>query len=747
MESDNGLVLDARRPLPRRQLDLLVAGGTTVVAASVYLAALAVGGVPPPSASVIRFATAPVFALLALVALELRLRSATDAWVSWFCAGLTAAVVAMALQVVSFPLVDPSGGPFSTSGEGSAGLYLLFHVCVGVGALAGVVRLGRRHRWVLSVGGTSVAFLLAADALPLPNLLTAESRYTSLLLALEWLVGALLLLSAFLWTWRGGRDAPALRGWIALTLLIAVYEIVLNALAAQRFTPVWWGSLSLRVLTFAVLAIGVVSTMVLQLRDVDRYSETELDRREAQLREALQVSSSLMVSAEQFSRARTTAEVAGGLGEQVAVLGGHPHHHVLAWQQLTEPAGLVAATEPQVPEPWRQQAGLLLPRLHLNGEGVYLQTPAEVDGWLGDHPRPAADIGSLVLVPLGTSQTPPALLVTWSAQPRQFSPATRRMLAGVVSQAGQAWGRAAAYEDQARAAATLQASLLPARLHSPPGLTVSSRYVAGEQGLRVGGDWFDCLHIDEHQVAVVVGDVMGKGLHAAAVMGQVRTTLRTLARLDPNPGRVLEGLDALTHELAEDEIATVTFALVDLHSGVVRIARAGHVPPLLVPRSEPARYLLSGGSPPLGVPAVTRPQAQLQLSPGDVMVLYTDGLVEDRVHGLDLGMGELMRTAERLRPRYPIELELCTDLLLSWSGQEVRGDDVALMVVRFDGQRARQDGTDGTLVRGRVPDVPVVDDGDGLNRPRPREPQDDQVRPGPPPTAGPQPAVGPSLRA
>ena len=227
------------------------------------------------------------------------------------------------------------------------------------------------------------------------------------------------------------------------------------------------------------------------------------------------------------------------------LLGALPHTELLAWHDLRRarrrrPAGDLAADA--LDARWRHDVALAMSRLYASGEAVFLESRAEIADWLAGRSAPGPEVGSLVLVPLVSPQAPPALLVGSSPRSTSMPVWQRRLVAGLVNQAGQAWGRAAAYDAQARAAATLQSSLLPTGLAAPEGLSLAARYVPGESGLRVGGDWFDCLQLSEDLVALVVGDVMGKGLHAAAVMGQVRTTTRTLARLDPTPRRVLAGL-------------------------------------------------------------------------------------------------------------------------------------------------------------------------------------------------------------
>ena len=179
--------------------------------------------------------------------------------------------------------------------------------------------------------------------------------------------------------------------------------------------------------------------------------------------------------------------------------------------------------------------------------------------------------------------------------------------------------------------------------------------MAGESGLRVGGDWYDCVEVDDHRVALVVGDVMGKGLHAAALMGQMRTTLRSLTVVDPSPSAVLTAMDRVTQDLAPDEIATVVYVLLDLSTGAARIARAGHLPPLLAAadgqhHGRLRRRVATAGS------ARTAGAARRDPRPlGSLLVLYSDGMVEDRETGLEPGLADLIRsvTSRQAAPARP----------------------------------------------------------------------------------------------
>ncbi len=287
-------------------------------------------------------------------------------------------------------------------------------------------------------------------------------------------------------------------------------------------------------------------------------------------------------------------------------------------------------------------------------------------------------------LPIRVRNEPVGSLIVWDSRARPWTPLQRDVLVGLAAQGGQALRRAQAYEEEATAAATLQRSLLPSSLPRRDGITMTSRYVSGEQGLRVGGDWYDCVEIDERRVALVVGDVMGKGLRAAALMGQIRTSLRSLAIADPSPVAVLNGLDRLTQDLDPFEIATVAYVLLDLDAGVARLGRAGHLPPLLVDASGRAEMLDAGGSPPLGSPVGERLEAEVRVPPGSLFVLYTDGIVEDRTTGLD-GLPDFVGTVEQVAAAHPLDLEALADELLARTASAEHNDDIAVLLARYAG--------------------------------------------------------------
>ncbi|GGM08235.1 hypothetical protein GCM10010129_60190 [Streptomyces fumigatiscleroticus] len=243
--------------------------------------------------------------------------------------------------------------------------------------------------------------------------------------------------------------------------------------------------------------------------------------------------------------------------------------------------------------------------------------------------------------------------------------------------------RAAVQIDNARwyrhardSALTLQRSLLPSHPPVTGGLEVASRYQPAEATSEVGGDWFDVIELDGCKTALVVGDVMGSGITAAATMGRLRTATNTLASLGLDPALLLEHLDRTAG--LDDSIATCVYAVHDPHLRQCRIANAGHLPPVRVRAGRPPELLDLPAGVPLGVGGVAFSTTTVDLEPGDRLVLYTDGLVETRRRPLDERLGvllSLLQGADR-----PLQ-EVC-DLLLRTLHEPDNADDVALLIAR-----------------------------------------------------------------
>ncbi|MFI1167580.1 SpoIIE family protein phosphatase [Streptomyces sp. NPDC020801] len=233
------------------------------------------------------------------------------------------------------------------------------------------------------------------------------------------------------------------------------------------------------------------------------------------------------------------------------------------------------------------------------------------------------------------------------------------------------------YQSARDTALTLQRSLLPSHPSVTGGLEVASRYQPAGATIEVGGDWFDVIPLEGDKTALVVGDVMGSGISAAATMGRLRTATKALASLNLDPARLLEHLDRITDGL-DHCIATCLYAVHDPRLRQCRIANAGHLPPARVRVGHPAELLDLPTGVPLGVGGIPFSTTTVDLEPGDQLVLYTDGLVETRREPLDERLETLLTLLDE--PARPLE-ELC-DFLLRTLHQPDNHDDVALLVAR-----------------------------------------------------------------
>lgn len=227
-----------------------------------------------------------------------------------------------------------------------------------------------------------------------------------------------------------------------------------------------------------------------------------------------------------------------------------------------------------------------------------------------------------------------------------------------------------------RTAMTLQRSLLPAQVPSTEELEVAVRYAAGAADTEVGGDWYDVLEVGAGRLVIVIGDVMGRGVPAAAVMGQLRTAARTCAQLDLRPAEVVDVLDGVLRDVDEDAIATCLYAAFDPHTRELRLASAGHPPPVLREADGSVRALEIEVGAPLGLGDPTR-ETTVRLRPGSTLALYTDGLVETRDDDLDAGIAALCRTLAA----GPDDLEPLADAVMDALAPN-SADDVALLLVR-----------------------------------------------------------------
>ncbi|MGX1885836.1 SpoIIE family protein phosphatase [Streptomyces sp. NPDC055287] len=287
-------------------------------------------------------------------------------------------------------------------------------------------------------------------------------------------------------------------------------------------------------------------------------------------------------------------------------------------------------------------------------------------------------LGSARLIPLvARGKVLGAVVVTRLRTREPFDEQDCVLVDELVARAALNIDNARMYTNQREAALTLRRSLTNSALPDVTGLELTGRYLPASDH-DVGGDWFDVIALPEGRTGLVIGDVMGHGIHAAAVMGQLRTAVRTLARRDISPAEMLRSLDAVVSDLGEDEMATCVYAVHNPATGQCVIARAGHPPPAVATAGGEITFLDGLPGVPLGTGGLDFRTQQVPLPPGSLLVLYTDGLIEARDRDLDEGMGKLARALGHREQ--PLE-DLC-DSILEQLLPRLAQDDVAVLLAR-----------------------------------------------------------------
>ncbi|MFF3593990.1 SpoIIE family protein phosphatase [Kitasatospora indigofera] len=317
---------------------------------------------------------------------------------------------------------------------------------------------------------------------------------------------------------------------------------------------------------------------------------------------------------------------------------------------------------------------------------------AGTDHWRAQDPEGAARIveygvRSLIRVPLRARGVLLGVVRFWRLeQTEAFEGDDLSLAEELVAHAAVCVDNARRYTREHAMAVTLQHSLLPRSLPAQNALEVAHRYLPAQAG--VGGDWFDVIPLAGTRVALVVGDVVGHGLHAAATMGRLRTAIHNFSALELPPDELLGHLDELVNRIDQDEAAslgdsgvtgaTCLYAVYDPVSRRCTLARAGHPPPAVVHPDGTVEFPTLPAGPPLGLAGMPFETAELELAEGSLLVLYTDGLVEDRTRDIDVGL-DLLRAALAHPGRTPEET--CTEVLDAMLPSHPT-DDIALLVAR-----------------------------------------------------------------
>jgi serine phosphatase RsbU (regulator of sigma subunit) len=246
--------------------------------------------------------------------------------------------------------------------------------------------------------------------------------------------------------------------------------------------------------------------------------------------------------------------------------------------------------------------------------------------------------------------------------------------------------KAVLYAREASVADALQRTMLPPSLPEPAGVLLASRYLPASRTAQVGGDWYDAIPLPGNRVALVIGDVMGHSMTSAAIMGQLRTIVQTLAGLDLPPDEILHHLDEQAERLGSEHTATCLYALYDPVLHRLLVSNAGHLPPLLLHPDGGTEVVQVPPGAPIGVGGGGFECAELHAPAGATLLLYTDGLVESRDSDVLAGVERLSaRLREAAAKATPPALELLCDQALGTLGPGDRDDDVALLAARFQG--------------------------------------------------------------
>ena len=295
-----------------------------------------------------------------------------------------------------------------------------------------------------------------------------------------------------------------------------------------------------------------------------------------------------------------------------------------------------------------------------------------------DRAMEEANVSSLMASPLTVKGRVAGVVEVGVRGARRFTLEDESLLMLMADRAGLAIEHARAYERELSNVEMLQRSLLPDRLPALDGIQVAARYMPG--GADVGGDWYDAIPLEGGRLGAAMGDVVGHGIGAAALMGQLRHAMRAYALEGHSPAGVLDQLDRVVRSLDGSQMATLLYLVVEEDHSTVTFSSAGHVPPLVISPEGEAEYLETAPNPPLGVfESPTHKEMTARLEPGSTIVLYTDGLVEERGVSIDQGL-EALRLAASQDPCHPDEL--CDRLVDSMLAIHTANDDIAVLALR-----------------------------------------------------------------
>ncbi|MFE7600322.1 SpoIIE family protein phosphatase [Streptomyces sp. NPDC057494] len=387
---------------------------------------------------------------------------------------------------------------------------------------------------------------------------------------------------------------------------------------------------------------------------------------------ALAIALSEAVTARQVSAVVTEELLPAFGGRQLAIYLLSDRRLYLAWETGFPPGFLEpfdgVALDAQVP-------GV---ETLTTGRPLFFESMEQLGRAYPDLPMDAHS-GARAFLPLIASGRPVGSCILGFDSPRGFSPEERTVLTALAGLIAQALERAQRYDTESAVARGLQDALLPHRLPVRDGVDTVGRYLPGTQGMDVGGDWYDVIETGHGRLALVIGDVQGHGVAAAATMGQLRSAVRAFALGGHRPQDVMRGTNRLLIDLDPGQFASCCYVLLDPETGEARAVRAGHPQPLLRgPDGTTEEVELAGGMV-LGVDVrASYPVTRLRLAPGAVLALFTDGLVEQPGKDIDEGI-ERLRGAFAATGSLPLA-EAADRLIREARAATSRPDDIALLL-------------------------------------------------------------------
>jgi serine phosphatase RsbU (regulator of sigma subunit)/uncharacterized glyoxalase superfamily protein PhnB len=322
-------------------------------------------------------------------------------------------------------------------------------------------------------------------------------------------------------------------------------------------------------------------------------------------------------------------------------------------------------------------------------EPVLLRSLSEIDARFPAMSYVFRSVGRAgAILPLVSRQRLVGSIVFVFESDQEFADQQLRAISTFAALCAEAVDRASEHEEEHRIAATLQRSLLPGALPSIDDVDLAGRYLPAA-GAGVGGDWYDAAVVDPGRLVVSVGDVGGKGVPAASLMGRLRIAAKAYAIEGHSPAQIVARLDRLGASLPEMRFTTLVILSFEPASGSVTLCRAGHMPPLVLPAHASPSFVWDGGSIPIGlglaVDAIPRTDASFRLGPGDSLLVYTDGLIERRGKPLDSGLGDLLAALPDGAPARTAR-QIADDVVQALLGSvtAVPDDDVALVALRYE---------------------------------------------------------------